>query len=69
MRENKVVDVSLIGGWVGLFSSSRRGSNGITALMIAVANNQNRFEQLEPRGDHYVPERLARTSRRGTMTA
>ncbi len=45
MRENKVVDVSLIGGLVGLFSSPRRDSKGITALMIAVANNQNRFPE------------------------
>jgi hypothetical protein len=56
MRENKVVDVSLIGGWVGLFSSSRRDSKGITALMIAVADNQNRFEQSESRGDRHAPE-------------
>ena len=56
MREKKVVDVSLIGGWVGLFSSPRRDSKGITALMIAVAGNQNRFEQTEPRGDRHTPE-------------
>jgi len=56
MRGEKVVDVSLIGGWVGLFSSPRRDSKGITALMIAVAGNQNRFEQSEPRGDRHTPE-------------
>jgi hypothetical protein len=56
VRENKVVDVSLIGGWVGLVSSPRRDSKGITALMIAVAGNQNRCEQSEPRADRHTPE-------------
>ena len=63
MREKKVVDVSLIGGWVGLVSSPRRDFKGITALMIAVAGNQNRFEQSEPRGDRHTSE--GRSSHRG----